>query len=170
MTLNAAQITQQLSSSATAAANLSVSCQGILEAHLQAVSSPWYANLNSQLQQAQALAGEWRTRFASELQTDVLTCVIHCGQAFGERRATITNLFNSTSGDFGSVRAQLVAELTGLQASTQMIVRTTANYEAQLRDWGQRLSTVQAMAVTGPMCSPWICRPKSLPRTLPSAP
>jgi hypothetical protein len=144
MTLNAAQITQQLSSSATAAANLSVSCQGILEAHLQAVSSPWYANLNSQLQQAQALAGEWRTRFASELQTDVLTCVIHCGQAFGERRATITNLFNSTSGDFGSVRAQLVAELTGLQASTQMIVRTTANYEAQLRDWGQRLSTVQA--------------------------
>ncbi len=144
MTLNAAQITRQLSSSATAAANLSVSCQGILEAHLQAVSSPWYANLNSQLQQAQALAGEWRTRFASELQTDVLTCVIHCGQAFGERRATITNLFNSTSGDFGSVRAQLVAELTGLQASTQMIVRTTANYEAQLRDWGQRLSTVQA--------------------------
>ena len=144
MTLKAAQITQQLSSSATAAANLSVSCQGILEAHLQAVSSPWYANLNSQLQQAQALAGEWRTRFASELQTDVLTCVIHCGQAFGERRATITNLFNSSSVDFGSVRAQLVAELTGLQASTQMIVRTTANYEAQLRDWGQRLSTVQA--------------------------
>ena len=51
---------------------------------------------------------------------------------------------NSSSVDFGSVRAQLVAELTGLQASTQMIVRTTANYEAQLRDWGQRLSAVQA--------------------------
>ena len=144
MTLNAAQITQQLSSSTTAAANLSVSCQGILEARLQAVSSPWYANLNSQLQQAQALAGEWRTRFANELQIDVLTCVIHCGRRFGERRATITNLFSSTGSDFVSIRAQLVAELTGLQASTEMIVRTTANYEAQLRDWGQRLSTVQA--------------------------
>ena len=143
MTLNAAQITRQLSSSATAAANLSASCQGILEAHLQAVSSPWYANLNSQLQQAQALAGEWRNRFASELQTDVLTCVVHCGQGFGARRATITNLFNSTSGDFASVKAQLVAELTGLKGSTQMIVSTTANYEAQLRDWGVRLSVVQ---------------------------
>jgi hypothetical protein len=144
MTLNAAQITQQLSSSATAAANLSASCQGILEAHLQAVASPWYANLNTQLRQAQALAGEWRTRFASELQTDVLNCVIHCGKAFGEHRATITNLFSSTGSDFVGVRAQLVTELSGLLASTQMIVRTTANYEAQLRDWGQRLSTVQA--------------------------
>ena len=116
MTLNAAQITRQLSSSATAAANLSASCQGILEAHLQTVSSPWFANLSSQLQQAQALAGEWRNRFAGELQTDVLTCVVHCGQGFGARRATITNLFNSTSGDFASVKAQLVAELTGLSS------------------------------------------------------
>ena len=82
MTLNAQQITQQLSSNAAAAANLSVSCQGILDTRLQPVASPWYASLNQELQQAQALATEWRDRFAKELQTDVLTCVIHCGQAF----------------------------------------------------------------------------------------
>jgi hypothetical protein len=144
MTLNALPITQQLASSNIAAANLSVSCQGILDTHLQAVASPWYADLSNQLQQAQALAGEWRTRFASELKTDVLTCVIHCGQAFAAKRAIITNLFIATSADFASVKAQLCDELTRLQGSTQMIVRTAAYYEAQLRDWGQRLSTVQA--------------------------
>lgn len=62
MTLNAQQITQQLSSNATAAANLSVSCQGILDTRLQPVASTWYANLNQELQQAQALAAEWRGR------------------------------------------------------------------------------------------------------------
>ncbi|WP_090827351.1 alpha-pore-forming cytotoxin subunit MakE [Nitrosovibrio tenuis] len=143
MTLNAQQITQQFGSSATAAANLSVSCQGILETRIQAVASPWYASLNGELQQAQALATEWRDRFASELQTDVLTCVIHCGQAFATQRNIITNLFNSTGGDFPSVKAQLIAALSGLQGSTRMIVGTTANYEAQLRDWGQRLRGVQ---------------------------
>jgi hypothetical protein len=143
MTLNAQQITRQLSSNATAAANLSVSCQGILDTRLQPVASPWYANLNQELQQAQALAAEWRDRFAIELQTDVLTCVVHCGQAFATRRAIITNLFNSTAADFASVKAQLVDELTSLQSSTRMIVSTTANYESQLRDWGQRLRGVQ---------------------------
>jgi len=143
MTLNAQQITQQLSSNATAAANLSVSCQGILDTRLQPAASPWYANLNQELQQAQALAAEWRDRFARELQTDVLTCVVHCGQAFAARRATITNLFSSTTADFTSVKAQLIDELTGLQSSTRMIVSTTANYESQLRDWGQRLRGVQ---------------------------
>ena len=143
MTLNARQITQQLSSNATAAANLSVSCQGILDTRLQPVASPWYAGLNRELQQAQALTTEWRDRFAKELQTDVLTCVIHCGQAFATQRNIITNLFDSAGGDFASVKTQLIAALTSLQSSTRMIVGTTANYEAQLRDWGQRLREVQ---------------------------
>lgn|GEM_PF-1009583 len=143
MTLNAQQINQKLGSSAIAAANLSVSCQGIMETHLQTVASPWYNDLNGELQQAQALASEWRTRFASELQIDELTCVIHCGQAFASQRAIITSLFNATTGDFPVVKAQLVAALTRLQGSTQMIVTTTAGYASQLRDWGQRLHGVQ---------------------------
>ena len=143
MTLNAQQITQQLSSNAAAAANLSVSCQGILDTRLQPVASPWYASLNQELQQAQALATEWRDRFAKELQTDVLTCVIHCGQAFATQRNIVTNLFDSTGGDFASVKTQLIAALASLQSSTRMIVGTTANYEVQLRDWGQRLRGVQ---------------------------
>ena len=101
MTLNAAQITQQLSSSATAAANLSVSCQGILRRICKLLSpgmptSIASCNRPSRWQESGAPVSRAR------LQTDVLACVIHCGQAFGERRATITNLFNSTSGDFGS--------------------------------------------------------------------
>lgn len=142
VTLNAQQINQQLGSTAIAAANLSASCQGILETHLQAADSPWYPELNGELQQAQAFASEWRTRFASELQMDILACIIHCGQAFASQRGVINDFFNST-GDFASAKAQLIAAFARLQGNTQMIVSTIWNHASQLREWGQRLSAAQ---------------------------
>lgn len=143
MSLNARQINQQLGSSASATSNLSASCQAILNSYLKPVASPWYKSLNGELQQAQSLASEWRDRFAGELRTDVLMCVMHCGHAFAAQREAINNLFNSDV-DFPGANAPLIKALTSLRNSTRMIISAISYYEARLRDWGQRLQQAHA--------------------------
>lgn len=144
MSLDAADINAYQSSSASATANLKLSCQGIIDTHIAPSDSPWYGTLNSELQQAQALAQEWQTRYATKLNADVLACVVRCGQAFLATRTNVTRLFDQASSDPVGAKAGLQTALGALKAQVQTISTTVSGYEQGLRGWGQRLHQVHA--------------------------
>lgn len=142
MPLNAADVNRQLSSSASAAANLTASCQGIIETHLAPSASSWYGTLNSELQQAQSLAREWQTQYADKTESAIRTSVVQCGQAFQAARDSITRLFDQASADPAAAKRGLQAELNKLKTPAQAISVTVSGYEAQLQDWGVRLQRI----------------------------
>jgi hypothetical protein len=142
MSLDAANVNYQLSYSTSATANLKLSCQGILDTHIAPSDSQWYGTLNSELQQAQALAQEWQTQYDATLRSDVLTRVVQCGQAFLSARANISQLFDRASSDPDGAKAGLQAALGTLKAQVQIISATVSSYETGLRGWGQRLNQV----------------------------
>jgi multidrug resistance efflux pump len=148
MSLDAADVNYQLSYSTSATANLRLSCQGILDTHIASSDSPWYGALNSELQQAKALAQEWQTQYDTTLKSDVLSRVVQCGQAFLSARAKINQLFDQASSDPDGAKAGLQAAFGTLKAQVQIISATVASYETGLRDWGQRLNQVHDQMAT----------------------
>jgi multidrug resistance efflux pump len=142
MSLDAANVNSQLSYSTSATANLKLSCQGIIDSHIAPSDSPWYGDLNSELQQAKALAQEWQTKYDTTLKSDVLTRVVQCGQAFLSARANINQLFDQASSDPDGAKAGLQVALGTLKAQVQIISATISSYEIGLRGWGQRLNQV----------------------------
>ena len=149
MSLDAANVNAQLSYTTSATANLKLSCQGIIDSHIAPTDSPWYGALNSELQQAKALAQEWQTKYDTTLKSDVLTRVVLCGQAFLSARANINQLFDQASSDPNGAKAGLQAALGTLKAQVQIISTTVSSYETGLRGWGQRLNQVHdQMAIT----------------------
>lgn len=139
MSLSANNVNQQLSSSASATANLTLSCQGIVDTRIAQSSSPWYATLNSELQQAQKLAQQWLTQYATKLRSDVLTCVVHCGQGFSATRTNISQLFDQAAQNPSGAKAALQTALSTLKGQTQMISQVVSTYETGLKTWGQQL-------------------------------
>ncbi|HLO02012.1 MAG TPA: hypothetical protein VK191_02765, partial [Symbiobacteriaceae bacterium] len=138
-TLNAATVDQQLATTTSTLDNLSAACQGILATKLAPSSSHWYGTLSSDLQQVQGVAQQWLNQYATQMRAEVLTCVVHCGQAFGGAREQIDQLFAQAQQDPTGVKAGLQAQFTALQPPTQMVAHTVATYEAALKSWGQRL-------------------------------
>jgi hypothetical protein len=142
MSLDATRVNEQLSYSTSATANLKLSCQGIIDSHIAPSDSPWYGALNSELQQAKALAQEWQTQYDSTLKSDVLTRVVQCGQAFLAARVGINQLFDQASSDPDGAKAGLQAALGTLKAQVQIVSATISSYEKGLRGWGQRLNQI----------------------------
>lgn len=149
MSLNAAEVNRSFASSASASANLTASCQGIINTYLAPSNSPWYVTLNGKLQQAQALAREWQTQYADRTESAIRSAVTQCGQAFQAARSSVTLLFEQATNDPAGAKVGLQAEFNKLKAPTQTISTTVADYEGKLRDWGMRLQTVHGqMKVT----------------------
>ena len=139
MPLNASDVNRQFSASASATANLTASCQGILDTYLAPSSSPWYATLNSELQQAQTLAREWQTQYAEKTEAAIRSAVAECGQAFQSARANVTRLFDQAATDLAAAKSGLQSELNKLKAPAQAISGTVSDYKGKQRDWGVRL-------------------------------
>lgn len=141
MGLRAATVAGELATSSNTIDNLTAACQGILETKLAPSSSHWYGTLNGELQQLQSLAAQWRDQYASRYRSDVLTCIVHCGQGFQASRAAITQLFALAQTDLSAAKAGFQTQFDGLKAKTQMIGSTVSTYQAVLRSWGQNLRT-----------------------------
>lgn len=137
--LNASSVDQQLSTTTNMMDNLSAACQGIVSTTLAPSSSHWYPTLDTQLQALQTLAQEWLSQYASQMRSSVLTCVVHCGQAFQGARDQIDQLFAQAQQDPAGAKAGLQTQFTALQAPVQMVSTTVSTYEAALKNWGQRL-------------------------------
>ena len=142
MPLNAADVNRQLSSSVSATANLTASCQGIIDTHLAPSSLSWYGTLNAELLQAQALAREWQTQYADKTESAIRASIVQCEQAFQAARASVTRLFDQASTDPAGAKSGLQAELNKLKAPAQAISTTVSGYEVKLRDWGVRLQGI----------------------------
>lgn len=139
MKLPAADLTRQLHLTTNTLDNLTSACQGILQTKLNPSPSAWYRPLQAQLDQAQALARTWIERHAGALRTELLTCVIHCGQGFQRSRSRVTELFALAKTDPEAAKKGLQAQFSELQAKTEMILDTSSNYESGLKSWGQNL-------------------------------
>lgn len=139
MPLNAADVNRQFSASASATANLTASCQGILNTHLEPSNSPWYGTLNSELQQVQALAREWQMQYADKTESAIRNSVLQCGQAFQAAQANVTRLFEQAASDPAGAKGGLQAEFNKLKTPAQAISTTVSDYKLNLRNWGVRL-------------------------------
>jgi hypothetical protein len=142
--LNAAEVNRGFASSATATANLTASCHGILSTYLAPSNSPWYGTLNAELQQAQGLAREWQTQYADKTESAIRTSVVQCGQAFQAARANVMRLFDQAATDLAGAKSGLQAEFNKLKPPTQVISTTVTDYKGKLRDWGVRLQSAHA--------------------------
>lgn len=140
--LNGSTVSDQLSASSGANDNLTAACQGILDTRLAPSASHWYAPLQAELAQAQTLATQWRNQYGDKLEEDLLTCIIHCGQAFAAAQPAVTALFARAATDPSGAKAGLQTQLSALRDQTRMVQSSVANYEATLRTWGQQLSKV----------------------------
>lgn len=132
----------QLTTSTSAMENLTAACQGILDTQMAPSPSPWFGALSAELAQAKALATEWQQEHAGRVRSDLLSCILHCGQSFQASRDAVNQLFGLAPQDLARAKEGLQAQFEQLEQQTRMISSGVSAYEAGLRDWGQRLEQV----------------------------
>ena len=134
----------QIDASMNAMVLLNSSCQGVIEAEVQPVSSSWYDELDRELGDAETLVVAWRRSGVLSFGTDILGAIATCGNAFLSSRAAIDALFASLAAHFTPEgRAQLVALLAALEPPITTMTGMAGDYLARLRAFEAAMQGVQ---------------------------
>lgn len=144
MSLNGAATNEQIDASMSAIALLNASCQAVVEAEIQQVSSGWYETLDQQLGAAEELVLQWRRSGFLYFQGDILGAIAAAGRGFLGARASIDAQFAALEANFSPAgQTELTSELKALAPPVQAIADEIGAYLARLRTFEGSMSGVQ---------------------------
>lgn len=131
---------EQLNESMNAMLLLHSSCQGLIEAEIQEVSSSWYNQLEQELGEAEMLVVHWRENGFLYFREDILAEVISFGEAFLSSQTEINNLFSQLESNFSQdVKDQIVAKLNSFKAPIQSMSDQIETYQSKLQEFGENM-------------------------------
>lgn len=145
MTFDGTATNAQIDDSLSAVALLHSSCQAVIEAEVQPVSSPWFDTFDQELGQAENLVLAWRRGGMLYFQSDVLSTITAGGQAFLDSQDKIDALFAALQQRIDpAVRQELAAALADLDRPIQGLTSYLDTYLGRLRDLEEQVGRVES--------------------------
>ncbi|MDD1015696.1 alpha-pore-forming cytotoxin MakA [Pseudomonas rubra] len=134
MPLNATTCNAQIDASQAAIAMLNASCQAVIEAQIQQLDSPWYAQLDQELGVAENLVSAWRRSGMLYFNNDILGAILNCADAFDNAKGPIDDAFDTLEKAFSdSGRDTLIKQLQALIPPPQTMLGQTDTYLGKLK-------------------------------------
>jgi len=145
MGFNGASTKTQINQSMNSMLMLHSSCQGIIEASINPVSSSWYPILLGELGDAENLVVDWRQNGYLYFQQDILNQSINCGQAFINAKADIDSKYDQLQKSYSQqLKDKIVNALQALSTPVQGLTKQISGYEDKLKIFERNMETVHA--------------------------
>jgi predicted nucleic acid-binding Zn-ribbon protein len=147
---DATQTNQRIDAGMASVVMLNSSCQAVIEAQIQQVQSPWYAQLDAELGQAENLVVGWRQGGGLYFQSEVLAATSSCAQRWLGESGAVDTAFAALKQHFDASHRQAVVDLfQRLQSAVGEIESMIGDYLSELQAFESQMETAhQAMAQT----------------------
>lgn len=143
MSFSAQQIKDETNQSMNAMLLLNSSCQGLIEASIQKVDSPWYAILSGELKAAEELVIHWRNNGFLYFKSNILNTMTSTGQQFLDNQTTIDTIYKTLSVNYSqTLKDELVQQLTDLASPISGIIQQMDAYTVQLTNFGSNMQII----------------------------
>jgi len=144
MSFNGRVTNAAIDAATSSVALLNSSCQAVVEAEVQQVLSPWYAQLDGELGAAENLVVGWRQSGFLYFQTEILKAIAIAAEGFINGQRAIDALFDRLERDFSVDGLQrLAAMIQDLVLPVEQIVAGIDAYLARLRQFEVQMAAVE---------------------------
>jgi multidrug resistance efflux pump len=140
MPFNGPATNDQIDASMAAILLLNSSCQAVIEAEIEEVSSPWYQQLDQELGTAEQLVVGWRRSGWLYFQGDILDSMAAAGAAFLSAQTQIDALFSALEANFTAAgMAELIAAMSALEPPLLSIIQQISDYLTRLQKFEESM-------------------------------